>query len=292
MRAAGAHKIDVAQIRAASGQIGDVKIDNITLGSAHIGRLVLSGTSVNLRSGSAFMRNVRTVTELKFALEWWYDVFLDSDSGTENLGSLFFPVNIGDVAVPALTNIPLSIPNVTAANIATNIAPINNFGLGGGSFAGVDAANASLPADSFQLGGLGLASLGIESVGVPRTAVANANIQEFRPNGNVVVPEVRLGPLQIPSASVADIRATAAINMDAIASRRSLPEFSLGIAGFTLSVTPIVHVSIGSMLLSGVTASASVNQATVQNVSVPVNVRGIHLKAINVGQIDVSDIRL
>src|ERR1700730_5766420 len=83
-------KINVAQLLATSGKIGDIEIDKIVVGTAHIGRLTLQGTSLDVRSGSAFLKNVRTVLELQFNLDWWYDIGISSDSGTDDLGSLLF----------------------------------------------------------------------------------------------------------------------------------------------------------------------------------------------------------
>jgi hypothetical protein len=59
-----ARKINIAQVLAAAGQIADIEVDKIVVGSARIGQLTLNGTSLNLRSGSAYLRNVRIVVEL------------------------------------------------------------------------------------------------------------------------------------------------------------------------------------------------------------------------------------
>lgn len=284
-------KINIAQLLAASGKITDIEIDKIVLGSAHIGRLSLEGTSLDLRSGSAHLRNVRMVLELQFSLDWWFDVGIASDSGTDNLGALLFGINIGDVLVPSLNNIPLTIPSVAATNVAADIAPINNLDLGGGGFTGLNATNATIPADGFQLSGLGLGSVSIGNAQAPRALVEKVSIQDFSPNGSIVVPSVQLGHLQLPSANAADIQTTAATTFNGIASKQGLSA-SLGIFGVTIWVTPIAHISIGSLLLRGVSIAGSVNQATIQNVSVPLDIRGINLKTIDIGQIDANTITL
>jgi hypothetical protein len=284
-------KINIAQVLAAAGQITDIEVDKIVLGSAHIGQLTLNGTSLNLSSGSAFLRNVRIVLELQFSLDWWYDIGIAHGSGTDNLGSVSFGINVGDVLVPSLNNIPLTIPNLTATNVAADIAPITNLDLAGGGFTGLNAMNATIPADGFQLSGLGVGSVSISNGQVPRTLVEKVSIQDFKPNGNIVVPSLQLGPVQLPSANAGDIRTGAAIAFDGIASKRGLSA-NLGIFGITIWVTPIAHISIGSLDLQGVSIAGSVNQATVLNVSVPIDIRGINLKTINIGQIDVNNITL
>jgi hypothetical protein len=284
-------KVNIAQVLAAAGQFTDIEIDKIVLGSALIGQVTLNGTSLNVRSGSAFLQNVRIVLELQFSLDWWYDIGIASGHGTDNLGSLSFGIDVGDVLVPSLNNIPLTIPNFTATNVSAGFAPITNLDLAGGSFTGLKATSTTIPADGFQLSGLGVGAVSIGNVQAPRTLVDKVSIQDFKPNGNIVVPSLQLGPVQLPSANAGDIQTGAAIAFDGIASKRGLSA-SLGIFGVTIWVTPIAHISIGSLDLQGVSIAGSVNQATIQNVSVPVDIRGINLKTIDIGQIDVNNITL
>jgi hypothetical protein len=44
--------------------------------------------------------------------------------------------------------------------------------------------------------------------------------------------------------------------------------------------------------LSGLSLSGSVNQASIQNITVPVDIQGISLTTINIGQIDANNITL
>jgi hypothetical protein len=287
-----ARKINIAQVLAAAGQIADIEVDKIVVGSARIGQLTLNGTSLNLRSGSAYLRNVRIVVELQLSLDWWFDIGVAHGHGTDDLGSTPpFGIDLGNVLVPSLNDIPLTIPNVTATDVAADFAPITNLDLTGGGFTGLNATNAMIPADGFQLAGLGVGSVSVGNVQVPRTLVEKVSIQDFRPNGDIVVPSVRLAPLQLPSANAGDIRTGAAIAFDGIASKQGLAA-NLGIFGVTIWVTPTAHINIGSMDLQGVSIEGSVNQATIQNVSVPVDIRGINLKMIDIGQIDVNSITL
>jgi hypothetical protein len=208
------------------------------------------------------------------------------------LGSIFFAVSVGDVEVPSLSNIVVNIPDVTATNVTATIGPIVNFDLGGGGFTGVCATNAAIPTNGFQLNGLGLASASIGNVEIPQTLVDNVRIQDFTPSGNIVVPSAQLTQLQLPLASASDIQSAAPIAIDAEATSRGL-RFRLGdIFGFTIWVTPIAHTHIASLLLGGVGISGSVGQASVQNISVPVDIQGISLTTINIGQIDANNITL
>jgi hypothetical protein len=286
------HTIDVAQITVDSGQVGQIEIDKIAPGAAQVGGLSLTTTNLTIKSGTALLNGVRFVLQLEFTLDWWYNFGLVSGSGTDNLGSLFFPFNAGNVVVPALNNISLTVPNVAATNVTAGIAPILNLALGGAEFNGLLAATAALPSGGFQLGGLGLGPISIGSLQVPNATVGKVSIADFTPTGNIVIPSVQLNNIQLPSASAGDIESTAPFAINNIQASAQGVSFNAGVFGFTLLVTPIINTNIDSLKLSGVSISGSVSKAQITNVSVPIVITGINLKTISIGAIDVTNITL
>jgi len=284
--------VNVAQVAATSGGVVDIKVGQIVLGGVTIGQLTLQNTSVDLTSGSAFLRNVRTVVHLEFVLDWWWDIGFASDSGSDDLGGISVPFNLGDVSIPSLNNIPLSIPSVVANNVTAAVAPITSVDLGGGSFTGLTAASIAVPQGGFTLTGLQVASVNLSSLEVPETGVGSVKVQDFHPNANVALPSVQLGPIVISSANAGNIATTNAIAFNGSASRQSLAPFSFGIFGGTLSVDPTFYVSIGSLLLNGVSLSVTVQQAILHALGVPVDVRDIELSTINVDHLVATTITL
>ena len=167
------HTIGIAQAAVDSANVGQIEIDKIAPGAAQVGSLSLTGTNIAIKSGSARLHQVRFVLELKVTLHWWYNFgFLGSGGADENLGSYYFPFNAGDVDVPALNNIDLNIPNVTATNISAGIAPLLNLTLGSAAIKTLLASKISLPTAGFQLGGLGLG---------PVSNLPNRKLQRLRP---------------------------------------------------------------------------------------------------------------
>jgi hypothetical protein len=287
------HTIDIAQVTASSGQVAQIEIDKIAPGAVKVAGLNLTGTSLAIKSGAALLQNVRFVLQLKLTLDWWYDFgIFGSDSGSDDLGSLFFPFNAGNVVVPALNNISLSIPNIAATNVTAGIAPILNLALGSAGFTGLLAAGVALPSGGFQLGGLELGPVSIASLQTPDASVGKVSIAEFAPTGSIVVPSVQLNNIELPSASAADIQSVSPFAINNIQASAQGISVSFGIFGFTFLVTPIINTNIGSLTLSGVTLSGSVSKAEIQNVSVPVVITGINLKTITIGAIDVTNITL
>jgi hypothetical protein len=287
------HTIGIAQAAVDSGTVGKIEIDKIAPGAVDVGSLTLTGTDLAVKSGSALLRGVRFVLQLDVTLHWWYDFgIFGSGSGDDGLGSYYFPFNAGDVVVPALSNIALTIPSLSATNISAGIAPLLNLALGSAEIKKLLATNIALPASGFQLGGLGLGPVSIGSLQTPDATVGKVTIGEFAPTGAIVVPSLQLNNIDLPSASASDIESVAPFALNNIVASTQGIGAGFGIFGVTFEVTPIINTNIDSLALSGVSISGTVTQAEVKNISVPVIISGINLDTISIGAIDVSNITL
>lgn len=286
-----AQTFNIAQASGASATVADIKIDQIVLGGVTIGQLALHGTSLDLASGSASLQNVRVVITLDFHFDWWINLGFWSDSGSADLGSLSIALDLGNVAIPSLGNIPLSVPNLALSGLTAAFAPITAIDLGGGNLAGITATSIALPKDGFTLSGLGFGPVSIAGLQVPEATVSQLSIQDFRPNASIVLPSAALGPIQIPSVSAADIQTTAAVSFTGSATQQALA-LSLGVLGGSIAVTPTAYVSIGSLDLQGVALSGTVTQAILQNIGVPVELHGFNMSGIDITQVAATNITL
>jgi hypothetical protein len=284
-------QINIAQLAAASGTVADIKVGEIVLGGVTIGQLTLENTSLAINAGSAALTGVRVVVNLDFQFDWWINLGFWSDSGSADLGSLSFGIDLGSVAIPSLNHIPLSIPNIVVSNLSAAVAPVANIDLGGGTLTGLAADQIALPKNGFTLSGLGLGAVSIASLQAPEGTAASFTIQEFHPNANVTLPSATLSSVQVPSATAADVEATATVSFNGTASPQVLP-LSLGVLGGSINVTPTAFISIGTLQLTGVALSGSVAQAILSNIGVPVDVKQINLNAIDISQFNVTGISL
>jgi hypothetical protein len=284
--------VNVAQVAAASGNVLDIKVGKVALGGVTIGQLTLQNTSLDVNSGSAFAQNVRTIMHLEFDLDWWWSVGFAGDSGSTDIGGLSIPFDLGNILIPSLNNIPLSIPSVVASNVTAQVEPITALDLGGGSFSGVNASSIAIPQGGFTLAGLQVASVSLASASVPRTSVGSVSIQDFHPNANVTLPMLQLGPITISAANAGNIATTTAIAFNGSASKQTGPGFDFGAFGGTISVVPTFYVSIGSLLLNGVSLSLSVQHAILQSLGVPVDAQDIALSGVNVDNLVATNITI
>lgn len=284
-------KINIDQVRAESGTLRDLDVAKIVLGDAHIDKVILTGTTATLKGAQAFLQTVRMVLELRFALEWEVDLgWLGHWGGTENLGSLPFGMNLGNVSIPSLANINLNIPNLTVDDVQASVSPINNLDLGGAAITKIVANDTDVPADGFGLTGLGIGSASIANIAVPKTTTASATIEEFAPNSPIALPGAEVSNLQIPSAGVDNIT-TGGFNFLAQASARSLG-VDLGILAIKIIVTPVVHLDVGSMLIQDVELAAMANKLQVQGIQVPVTIRGIVISDLALQTVKIGKISL
>jgi hypothetical protein len=283
--------INLAQAAIASGAAADIKIEAIVLGGVTIGQLTLEGTSLDIAAASAALESVRVVINLDFSFDWWINLGFWSDSGSNSLGSLSFALDLGNVSIPSLGNIPITVPNIAIANLSAVVAPIAGADLGGGTFTALTASNIVLPKSGFTLTGFAVSGVTVANVEVADAAAASLSIQDFHPNGSILFPNASIGPLQIPSVTTADVQTTASIGFNGSATQQGL-NLNLGVLGGTFDVTPTAYVSIGSLQLQGVSLSGSVTKAILDNIGVPIDLQGISMNTIDIGQITATNITL
>ncbi len=288
---AAARKINVDHVKADRGTVSKIDIGRINLGTAQIDRLTITGLNANLHGAQAFMQNVRMVLELRFTLTWKVDLgWLGSWGDTNNLGSLHFGMNLGNVSVPSLANIDFQVPSLSTTNVSAAMQPIANLSLGAADFNQLFLNATQAPSSGFTLSGLGVGNVSVKNVEVPQTTTAQVKIDEFQPANHIVLPGAEVQNLQLPSAQAGSITA-GGFNLTAIASRRCLV-VDLGVLEIELCVEPVTHLSVGSMLVQDVALSATASRLNIENIALPINVRNIALDDMNLHNIRINEITL
>ena len=284
--------IDISHVLVASGNIGSLRVADLRLGEATVDRLVVEGVSASVHAGSAFLQDVRILLELRLSVDWWYDIWVWDDSGSQGLGSLSFVIGIGNVAVPSLRDIDLAIPRATVTDASLNVAPIQNLDLGGAGFRGLRIDDTKLPASGFGLSGLQLGAVTVASVGAPDATARSLAIDEFAPRSPIRLPAVEVANIRVPSAQVPNVVSQGAVNIDNAQATRRGVSLDLGILGFTFWAAPVVDIHIGTLTLSNVSLSAGIDRLRVEDVSVPVTVRGVSDGDLRLEQLTVNQISI
>lgn len=283
-------ELNVAQVLAKSGKVGEVSVGEVSIGDVVVDSLKLSDTSAKVQSGNAFLEDVAFILELKLRLHWHYDIAIYEDSGVEDLGSLSFGMNVGNVQVPALNDIQLEIPAVTVNNLDAQLAPLKNLNLGAADLGKLKVEDTRLPSAGFTLNGMALGSLSLSGLGAPAVDSAKASIDEVSPTAAVVLPSAKLTGVAIPATSIPNV-SSGDFGLDAQASSRSI-KIDFGIFDLKFVLTPIVHLHVGAMTLQALSLSAEVGEVAVENVRLPVNVRSILLKSLKLEDVSVANVTL
>lgn len=289
-----ARKVHIGQLLADAGAIGKLGVGQVVLGDTTIKKVVLQNTSASVQGGKALLQNVRINLELQFRLDWRVGVRVlghnFSWNGSENLGSLWFPLPVGDVQIPSLQNINVQIPTMTASGIKATLPPISGLALGAASFKKLEAVNTDLPADGFDVNGLGFGTLQLSDVQVPKTLTESAKLAELRLQGDVVLPGAEVANLQLPAAAAGNI-ASQPFSFDAVPARRAISA-DFGILDVTLSVQPIAHTSVDAMLIQDVKLAAAVGKLKIEEIRVPVTILGVTLQQIALEGVKIAKVSL
>jgi len=291
-------KATVPNLRAARASVGQVAVGQVAVGPISIGQLVLRDTKMAIKSGQALMQGMRMTVRLKFTLLWRVQIplpwpFDDIDVGGDsvNLGTAEMTFAFPNTSIPSLTNINLTLPQITGANVTATADPITGLALSSVVADNIAATNVSLPTAGFTLSGLGLGSAGIDGLGVPSTRIAGAKV------GRVKGAPLNLGALvlrglALPSAAANNISSGA---MDIpfvpqVVFNMPPSPLDLGVLTVQVKVSPSASAHVERLLLTGVTASANVGTIEVRNVTLPYEALNITLSDLGIETIEIPTI--
>jgi hypothetical protein len=290
LAAAVVRRIEVPSFVSASGRASSIRVGEVSLGEVSIDHVDVSDVETRFSTGNIFLTNARAIVEIRLSVRWWYDFWFASDSGVASLGSVSFPFDIGNIAIPALNDIRLEVPSATLDDVRASLQPVIDLDLGGGTFEDLRLADTLVPSAGFGLGGLGLGAVRLNDVAVPSVSAASLDLGRFAPTGPLVLPSLRVEGIELPAASAPHIESEGLIRVpQTTASQRVVP-FSLGVVGFDFRMRPVFDMFIERMVIEDLTASASVATLQVQNVSAPVALRDVSLDGLQLERLTIERI--
>jgi hypothetical protein len=283
-------KLTIDQVEIDSGDLGDVSIDKVTLGSASVGSINITNTAATLHNSSAVLNNVRAIVALHFRLNWEIDLgWIFKKSGSEDMGTLDIPVDLGDIDIPDLDNIDLAIPAVNIPATAMAMLPVTNLDLGKFSLNQAQVDKLGLPSAGLSLTGLGVGNVTLSSLNVPAANAQSLAVVSAAPEKNILLPGASLDNLTIPTTSIPQIL-SGNIQTAATSSAQSIG-VNLGFLDISIAVTPTVHLNIEDMTLSDVELSATIGQVKVNDIDLAVAVQGIKATGMNLNGVNVSSVK-
>jgi hypothetical protein len=280
-------KIAIDQVTVEDGTLNNLRVEKVTLGSASIGNLHVENTQASVDSAKAVLNQVRTIVELGFRLNWKIDLgWLGSWDGSEDMGSLDIPVDLGTITVPDLGNIDLQIPAIDIPGLVAQMKPIDQLNLGTLDLSGIRLDKLGLPSAGLSVSGMGIGELSLSSLSVPGANGEALRVNRAAPTEQLVLPGASLENISIPSVKM-PAATSQAFNVDATASDKSLG-VDLGILKVSIAVTPTVHLNVGSMTLSDAKLGATLGKVSLNDISLPVAMEGISGGELGLNSISVN----
>lgn len=286
-------RVGLPRFTAASGSAESVRIGEIRLENASVDRIDIRNAATSVNTGAISLDNARAIVAIRVFFDWWYDVWLDSDSGSATLGTFDFPFDIGDIDIPSLKNIRLAVPSATLRDLIAAVHPVRDLALGGAALSALRLDDTLLPAAGFALGGLSLGAVNLTDVGLPRSSTARVSLGAFTPTGPLLLPSLRIDGVELPAASASRVSSEGLIAVpNAVASARTLPGVSFGIFGFTLGIQPTLDIFIEALTIRSLAASATIERVDLRDVRASVDLRNLELDRVELEQLRVDRLTL
>jgi hypothetical protein len=283
-------QVKAPQVSVKQAGLQTVSIGHLGIGPITVGNLAINNVGFTLASGHGVLQQVQVTVTLKLSIEWHVHVGLpdgipDINIGdTYDLGSFSVSLPVGDIALPALSNLKFDIPSLTAQNLSVSADPlslqINNVV--------ADTINATglvLPRNGFTLSGLSFGSLSAAGIGVPDASVAQATVQHVH-GSPVQIPAFTLSNVQLPAAQIPSISSTIPLSIPADLETVSAG-FDAGILRVAVHIQPSVLMHIEHLQITNANASATVGQVVLHNVTLPFDALNITLSQIGIDTIEI-----
>src|SRR6266516_138476 len=173
---------DVVQVNVPGLDVNQASLQTIDIGTAAIGpitvgSLVVSNTDLNMAVNNLLLQDVTVTMSIHFRFMW--NIHIGMPDGSPDFPPFGLPpLAIGDVTIPGITNIHLSIPTITASTVSVNASPLP-LHLDNAIANQIHATNATLPVGGFSIAGLSLNSVDGTAIAVPDAHLDSATINHF-----------------------------------------------------------------------------------------------------------------
>jgi len=283
-------QVKAPQISVKQAALQTVSVGHLGIGPITVGNLAINNVGFTVVSGHGVLQNVQVTLTLRLSVEWHIHVGLpdgipDIDLGdTYDLGSFSVSLPVGDISLPALSNLKFDIPTLAAQNLTVSADPLSLQATNIKADT-IRANDAALPSAGFTISGLSFGSLSGTGLGVPAASVAQASVQHVH-GDPVQIPAFTLSGVQLPAAQIPSITSTIPLtipaNLETVAAG-----FDAGILRVIIRIRPSVLMHVEHLQITNANASASVGQVVLHNVTLPFDALNITLSQIGIDTIEI-----
>jgi hypothetical protein len=272
--------------------INSIAVGQVGIGPIRIGQLTVRNLNLRMSTGAIELRNFRVTVSLRLALVWKVCVGIPFDGskcwdGTINLGEPSVTVPLGDVRIPGLQTFDINMGQLSVSNLTATSSPLNNLRIGTAVAEQIRARNTTVPAQGFQVAGLGLNAVRMDGVGVPAVRVEEVAVARVKGEA-LPLGGLTLANLALPATAVGDIASTA-LDVRATAVRHDIVA-DAGLLDITLQITPTARARMDRFSISGLNASGSIGSIEIRDAVAPYELLNLTLSQIGIESIDIPTI--
>lgn len=286
-------RADIQTVKIDNANAANLTIDEVMLGASSIDRLTISDLKTLVKTGRVSLDNVIATVRLVISVDWQVNLIFTSPGDSFEVGSFGFDFNVGDVDIPALETLDISISEATANESVATVQPIADLTFNGGQIDDIEIMDIRLPSEGYGLDGIAFNTFNLSHIGVPDATVASVRIGSLNPNGQLTVPATEIRNIGIADVQVPAVRSRQAINVPDIQTPpRGITLVNIGLLRVRIIIAPTLDMNIGSLTLEDIEASSTISSVRLENMRFPLSVKGIELSDISIGGLRANQISL
>lgn len=290
-------RVSLTKLVCPSGSASSIRVDRIVLGSATVASVDIHRVHTALDTGNVTLEDARAVVSLAINFSYGIhvrlpgpipDINIDDDI---RIGTIRFPFEIGDVRIPALSNVDLMIPSAGLEDVQASVDPVRQLDLGGARFSALQLDGTVLPAAGFGLGGLSLGPVRIRDVGIPAISSAHLAVGELSPDNPLVLPSIGVRNIGLPAVSAPRVESESPVVIPGVRSQtREIPLVRSGILRASITIEPTLTIAIRTLVIRDISAASTIDRIDVRDLSAPVTLSGVSLDGLMLNDVELESI--
>lgn len=286
-------RADIQSVEVEGADARLLNIEEVDIGDASVERFSLRDIRTLVDTGRVTMNDVRTIVDFRIRVSWEVHIWGPNPRGSFTTGRFSMPFNVGDIDIPELENMDISVSSAEVEGTVASVQSIANLSFNGGRIDNIEMADIRLPTNGYGIAGLGFDTFKLSHIGVPDASIGMMRIGSLTPEGMLTLPSAEISNIGISSVSVPSVTTNQSVTVtDIVASPPPISLINLGILTVDIQLLPVLTMHVGGVTLDDMESTSTIASATLENMRFPLQVNGIELSDIAVSGLRANDISL
>ncbi len=286
-------RADIQSVDVESADASTLSIEEVDIGDASVERFSLRDIRTLVDTGRVTMNNVRSIVDFRIRVSWEVHIWGPNPRGSFTTGSFSMPFDVGDIDIPELENMDISVPTAEVEGTVASVQSIANLSFNGGRIENIEIADVRLPTNGYGMAGLGFDTFNLSHIGVPDASIGSISIGSLTPEGMLTLPSAEIRNIGISSVNVPSVTTNRSVTVtDIVASPPPITLINLWILTVDIQLLPILTMHVGGVTLDDMEATSTIASATLENMRFPLQVNGVQLSNLSVSGLRANEISL